>query len=165
MRMMKLMSVVLIAGLAVVTGCTPQATAPTAKENTVKSDKPTKESSAETDKHVHDDDNHEKHASTDKKAGKKGTDHDHSGWWCGEHGVPEKECSQCSPKVAAEFQKKGDWCAEHDRAKSQCFICDPKLKETFAAQYRAKEGKEPPALEAEEKDHKDEHDEKTEKKS
>ncbi len=75
--------------------------------------------------------------------------HDHSGWWCAEHGVPESACSQCSAKVAADFQKKGDWCTDHDRAKSQCFICDPSLKERFAAQYRAKEGKEPPAIEAE----------------
>lgn len=75
--------------------------------------------------------------------------HDHSGWWCAEHGVPEGVCSQCSAKVAADLQKKGDWCAEHDRAKSQCFLCDPALKEKFAAQYRAKEGKEPPAMEEE----------------
>lgn len=75
--------------------------------------------------------------------------HDHSGWWCAEHGIPEGVCSQCSAKVAADFQKKGDWCADHDRAKSQCFLCDPALKEKFAAQYRAKEGKEPPAIEDE----------------
>ena len=77
--------------------------------------------------------------------------HDHSAWWCAEHGVPESVCSQCSAKVAADLQKKGDWCADHDRAKSQCFLCDPSLKEKFAAQYRAKEGTEPPAIE-EEKD-------------
>lgn len=85
----------------------------------------------------------------DSKVAGKGDDH--SGWWCAEHGVPEGVCSQCNAKVAADFQKKGDWCAEHDRAKSQCFLCDPSLKQKFAAQYRAKEGKEPPAL-AEEKD-------------
>jgi hypothetical protein len=75
--------------------------------------------------------------------------HDHSGWWCAEHGVPEETCSQCSSKYAAECQKKGDWCEEHTRAKSQCFLCDPKLKEKFAAQYRAKLGKEPPPVEDE----------------
>src|SRR5205823_2981453 len=68
-------------------------------------------------------------------------DHDHSGWWCDEHGVPEEICSQCNAKVAAAFKKKGDWCNEHDRAKSECFLCDPKLKEKFAAQYRVKYGK------------------------
>src|SRR3954466_9023002 len=75
--------------------------------------------------------------------------HDHGGWWCDEHGVPEAECSMCSAKAAAEFKKKGDWCNEHDRAKSQCSLCDPKLKEKYAAQYRAKEGKEPPPTEDE----------------
>jgi hypothetical protein len=72
--------------------------------------------------------------------------HDHSGWWCDEHGVPEAKCSRCSSKVAAECQKKGDWCDEHERARSQCFICDPKAKQRYAALYRAREGKEPPPL-------------------
>lgn len=74
----------------------------------------------------------------------------HSGWWCDEHGVQEAKCSMCSSKVAAEFKKKGDWCEKHERAKSQCFICDPKAKEKFAAEYRAKYGKEPPPTEEEE---------------
>jgi hypothetical protein len=76
--------------------------------------------------------------------------HDHSGWWCDEHGVPEAECSMCSAKVAAEFKKKGDWCDKHDRAMSQCFICNPKAKDKYAALYRAKYGKEPPPTEDEE---------------
>lgn len=66
------------------------------------------------------------------------------GWWCDEHGVQEEECSMCNAKVAKAFQDKGDWCKLHNRAQSQCFICDPKLKEKFAAEYRAKYGKEPP---------------------
>src|SRR6266446_10078023 len=61
--------------------------------------------------------------------------HDHSGWWCNEHGVPEDVCGQCNAKLAAEFKKKGDWCKEHDRPDSQCFIHHPELKEKFAAQY------------------------------
>ena len=81
----------------------------------------------------------------------KDSDNKHEGWWCAEHGVPEDECSMCSAKVAAECKKKGDWCEKHDRAKSQCFICDPKLKETYAAKYRAKYGKEPPPIEDESK--------------
>lgn len=76
---------------------------------------------------------------------------DHSAWWCGEHGIPEDECSMCSAKVAKDLKAKGDWCDKHDRAKSQCFICDPSLKEKFAAKYRAKYGKEPPPID-EEKD-------------
>jgi len=76
---------------------------------------------------------------------------DHSGWWCAEHGVPEEICGQCSAKVAAECKKKGDWCKEHERPESQCFICHPEKKEQFAAQYRAKYGKEPPPIEDEPK--------------
>jgi hypothetical protein len=77
--------------------------------------------------------------------------HDHSGWWCDEHGVPEEVCGQCNAKVAAELKKKGDWCQEHDRPASQCFLCHPELKEKFAAQYRARYGKEPPPTEDDEK--------------
>jgi hypothetical protein len=72
---------------------------------------------------------------------------DHSGWWCEEHGVPEEICGQCNAKLAAELKKKGDWCKEHDRPDSQCFLCHTELKERFAAQYRAKYGKEPPPIE------------------
>jgi len=70
--------------------------------------------------------------------------HDHSGWWCAEHGVPEQECGQCNSKLAAAFQKKGDWCKEHDRPDSQCFICHPEYEAAFAAKYEAKFGKKPP---------------------
>jgi hypothetical protein len=80
----------------------------------------------------------------DKGQGKKV--HDHSEWWCEEHGIPEHLCSMCNEKVAAECKKKGDWCEKHDRARSQCFKCDPKLKEKFAAMYYAKYGKEPPPI-------------------
>lgn len=81
----------------------------------------------------------------------------HGEWWCDEHGVPEEICAQCSSKLAAEFKKKGDWCKEHDRPDSQCFICHPELKERFAAQYRAKYGKEPPPIEENENDRQHEH--------
>lgn len=70
--------------------------------------------------------------------------HDHSGWWCKEHGVPEGECGRCSSKLAAAFQKDGDWCKDHDRPDSQCFICHPEREATFAAKYEAKYGKKPP---------------------
>lgn len=71
-------------------------------------------------------------------------EHDHSGWWCAEHGVPEEICSLCSSKVAADFKAKGDWCVEHDRAKSQCFVCEPQQQAKYAAQYEAKFGEQPP---------------------
>ena len=77
-------------------------------------------------------------------AAKSGDGHDHSGWWCNEHGVPEEVCAQCSSKVAADFQKKGDWCKDHERPDSQCFKCHPELAAKFAAKYEAKYGKQPP---------------------
>src|SRR5262249_50092266 len=78
--------------------------------------------------------------------------HDHSEWWCRDHGVPEEECSMClsEDKVKRLFKDKGDWCEEHNRAKSQCFKCDPSRKETFAVRYREKFGKEPPPIAEEE---------------
>ena len=70
--------------------------------------------------------------------------HDHSGWWCAEHGVPEEDCSICSSDAAARFKEKGDWCEEHNRAESQCFLCDPSRAEKFTKLYVAKFGHEPP---------------------
>ncbi|HKB01292.1 MAG TPA: hypothetical protein VKD90_03690 [Gemmataceae bacterium] len=68
----------------------------------------------------------------------------HDNWWCREHGIPEEECLMCKPNAEAELKKKGDWCEKHEYAKSQCFACNPALRERYAAQYRAKYGKEPP---------------------
>ena len=79
---------------------------------------------------------HEDHAADDG--------HDHSGWWCAEHGIPEEVCSMCSTKAAAKFKEKGDWCDEHNRAESQCFKCDPSRAEKFAKLYEAKIGGQPP---------------------
>ena len=73
-----------------------------------------------------------------------GDAHDHSGWWCAEHGVPEEDCSMCSAKAATKFKEKGDWCEEHNRAESQCFKCDPSRAEKFAKLHVAKFGHEPP---------------------
>lgn len=81
---------------------------------------------------------------------KKDTAHDHSGWWCQEHGVPENICSLCNSEAAAKFKKDGDWCKEHDRAKSQCFKCEPKLYEKYEAMYVAKFNKKPERPDAEE---------------
>lgn len=72
-----------------------------------------------------------------------GDPHDHSGWWCETHGVPEEMCALCDPKLAAAYQQKGDWCEDHNRPASQCFVCRPELQENFAAQYEAKFGKRP----------------------
>jgi hypothetical protein len=81
---------------------------------------------------------------TETKVEGQSKEHDHSGYWCKEHGVPEEVCGLCNSKLAAEFQKKGDWCKEHDRPDSQCFICHPEKEGEFAALYEAKFGEKPP---------------------
>lgn len=83
------------------------------------------------------------------ESGEEHAGHNHNGWWCTEHGVPEAECALCDSKVAAEFQKKGDWCKEHNRPDSQCFECHPELQNQFASLYEAKFGEKAPAIEEE----------------
>ncbi|MDR1964524.1 MAG: hypothetical protein LBQ50_12155 [Planctomycetaceae bacterium] len=83
------------------------------------------------------------HADGTVHVGSHESEHEIDGW-CVEHEVPEKICSLCNTKVAADFKKNGDWCKEHDRAESQCFVCNPSLKEKFVAQYEAQYGKKPP---------------------
>ena len=73
--------------------------------------------------------------------------HDHGGWWCNEHGIPEEECSMCSSSAANKFKEKGDWCEEHNRAESQCFECDPSRADKYAKLYEAKFGHAPPERE------------------
>ena len=65
--------------------------------------------------------------------------------WCPEHAMPESICVQCNTSLAAGFKAKGDWDEKHNVPKSQCFQCDPTLKSKFAAAYKEKYGKEPPA--------------------
>ena len=48
--------------------------------------------------------------------------------WCGEHEVPESQCTRCNPDLIAAFQATGDWCAEHGLPESQCLACNPDLK-------------------------------------
>lgn len=78
-----------------------------------------------------------------EKTTEKPKEHDHSGWWCSEHGVIEAECSICQASVFKKL-KKDEICPKHtDRAKAQCFICNPELWEQSKAVYNAKFGKEP----------------------
>ncbi len=70
--------------------------------------------------------------------------HEHGGWWCDEHGVPEEVCALCDKKLVADFKEKGDWCRQHERPDSQCFVCHPEREKEFAAKYEAKYGKQPP---------------------
>jgi len=71
-------------------------------------------------------------------------EHNHDGWWCNEHGVPEEVCALCDTRLVDDFKAKGDWCKEHDRPESQCFVCNPEKEAEFAAQYEAKYGSKPP---------------------
>ena len=48
--------------------------------------------------------------------------------WCGEHQVPESQCTRCNPELIAAFRATGDWCEEHGLPESQCLICSPDLK-------------------------------------
>ena len=47
--------------------------------------------------------------------------------WCGEHAVPESQCTRCDAALIPAFQATGDWCAEHGLPESQCRACTPGL--------------------------------------
>lgn len=85
-----------------------------------------------------------------KNEAKPAASEDHSGWWCDEHALPESVCDLCSKKYRETEKAKGNWC-EHNRVKTSCFKCNPGLKAKYAAEYKAKFGKEPPAAEDDEK--------------
>jgi hypothetical protein len=48
--------------------------------------------------------------------------------WCGEHGVPESQCTRCNPKLIPAFKATKDWCEEHSLPESQCTKCNPDIK-------------------------------------
>ena len=48
--------------------------------------------------------------------------------WCGEHAVPESQCTRCTSSLIAAFKATNDWCAEHGLPESQCLKCNPNLK-------------------------------------
>lgn len=48
--------------------------------------------------------------------------------WCGEHGVPESQCTRCNHDLEAAFKATGDWCEEHGLPESQCLKCNPDLE-------------------------------------
>ena len=48
--------------------------------------------------------------------------------WCGEHQVPESQCTRCDASLSAAFQATGDWCKEHGLPESQCKQCNPGLE-------------------------------------
>jgi hypothetical protein len=63
----------------------------------------------------------EAHASKDAKPGSYED-------WCGEHGVPDSQCTRCDKALIPVFKATGDWCQKHGLPLSQCLKCDPKLK-------------------------------------
>jgi len=63
----------------------------------------------------------EAHASKDAKPGSYED-------WCGEHGVPDSQCTRCDKSLIPVFKATGDWDEKHGLPKSQCLKCDPKLK-------------------------------------
>ena len=50
--------------------------------------------------------------------------------WCGEHQVPESQCTRCNPELIPAFKATGDWCSEHGLPESQCLKCNPNIKIT-----------------------------------
>lgn len=48
--------------------------------------------------------------------------------WCGEHAVPESQCTRCNPSLIPAFRATGDWCVEHGLPESQCKACNPELR-------------------------------------
>jgi hypothetical protein len=50
--------------------------------------------------------------------------------WCGEHAVPESQCTRCNPDLIAAFKATNDWCQEHGLPESQCLKCNPDLRIT-----------------------------------
>lgn len=53
--------------------------------------------------------------------------------WCGEHAVPESQCTRCNADLIAAFKATGDWCEEHALPESQCLKCNPNIKITRPA--------------------------------
>ncbi len=47
--------------------------------------------------------------------------------WCGEHAVPESQCTRCNSTLIPAFKATGDWCDEHGLPESQCLACSPDL--------------------------------------
>jgi hypothetical protein len=65
------------------------------------------------------------HAERNAAAGVKPGSHED---WCGEHAVPESQCTQCNTSLTAAFKATDDWCDEHGLPESHCKKCNPELK-------------------------------------
>ncbi len=62
----------------------------------------------------------DKHATSEVKPGS----HED---WCGEHEVPESQCTRCNPELIPAFKATNDWCEEHQLPLSQDKIHNPGL--------------------------------------
>lgn len=47
--------------------------------------------------------------------------------WCGEHAVPESQCTRCNAELIPAFKATGDWCEAHQLPLSQDTIHNPDL--------------------------------------
>ena len=47
--------------------------------------------------------------------------------WCGEHEVPESQCTRCNPELIPAFKATNDWCEEHQLPLSQDKVHNPDL--------------------------------------
>ena len=47
--------------------------------------------------------------------------------WCGEHAVPESQCTRCNPDLLPAFKATSDWCEEHQLPLSQDKVHNPDL--------------------------------------
>ncbi len=47
--------------------------------------------------------------------------------WCGEHAVPESQCTRCDAALIPAFKATRDWCEEHQLPLSQDKIHNPGL--------------------------------------
>lgn len=65
----------------------------------------------------------EKQPTTDQGHVKPGSHED----WCGEHEVPESQCTRCNADLIPAFKATNDWCPEHGLPESQCKICNPEI--------------------------------------
>ncbi len=65
-------------------------------------------------------DKHDEHAETGVKPGS----HED---WCGEHEVPESQCTRCNPELIPAFKATNDWCEEHQLPLSQDKLHNPDL--------------------------------------
>lgn len=47
--------------------------------------------------------------------------------WCGEHAVPESQCTRCNAELIPAFKATNDWCEEHQLPLSQDKVHNPDL--------------------------------------